>query len=304
MDKDPCRFTLFIGGIRLNVVTDGVLLPDLLYPNPAYSFFTSFSPGPGFYNMDILVTASLPPDLSIVQWLFNNDASWSAGSNDGFIYVKFSGPSIYPLWVARFLPDASRVTIFCGSEMIDANKGRLLFNPVAYPLDQILMMYRLAGRGVVCHGAGWLANNSGLVFAGVSGAGKTTISNFFAENKSGLLLSDDRVIISEEKGSFYVYGSPWPGEGGYAKNVRTSMDALFFLARGDENRIEPVSPAMAASLILPVLSIPWYDADIITSMLDFCDRLVSRIPAHRLVFTPGARVAEEVLRFAKKMRAF
>ncbi|NOY68089.1 MAG: hypothetical protein GXP53_01145 [Deltaproteobacteria bacterium] len=312
MDKDPCCFTLFIGGERLTVATDGIAFPDPLYPNPAYSFFTSLLPGTDFCKTDVLVTASPPPNLSVVQWLFNNcasvddsgGASWSAGIHDGLVYIKFAGLSSCPLWVARFLPDASRVTVFCGKEIIDANKKKLLLNPVTYPLDQILLMYGLAGRGAVCHGAGWLANNSGLVFAGVSGAGKTTIANLLAQNKSGRLLSDDRVIICEEAGKFYVYGTPWPGEGGYAKNERSTMNALFFLARGDENRIEPVSPAIAASLILPVLSIPWYDADITTSMLDFCDRLVSRVPAYRMAFTPDDSVADEVLRFVKQTGGF
>ena len=123
---------------------------------------------------------------------------------------------------------------------------------------------------------------------------------FLAQSKGGLLLSDDRVIMAEENGKFYVYGTPWPGEGGYAKNRRVPLDAVFFLARGSENRAERISPVMAASMILPVLSIPRYDADITKSMPSLRDRLVSDIPAYRLVFTPGARVAEDVLRLVEQ----
>jgi ABC-type cobalamin/Fe3+-siderophores transport system ATPase subunit len=139
------------------------------------------------------------------------------------------------------------------------------------------------------------------VFAGVSGAGKTTLANLLARNKSGLILSDDRVIIREEADGFYVHGTPWPGEGGYAENTRSSMKALFFLEAGCENGIEPISPAVAASLILPVLSIPWYDADMTMAMLDFCGRLVAKVPAYLMTFTPGPDAVEEILRFEKKM---
>ena len=58
---------------------------------------------------------------------------------------------------------------------------RLPIYPLHYPLDELLMVHLLArGRGVEIHGSGIVdADGYGTLFAGQSGAGKTTMSRLW-----------------------------------------------------------------------------------------------------------------------------
>ena len=77
------------------------------------------------------------------------------------------------------------------------------------------MMHFLAlNSGMLIHAAGWRINDSGWMFAGKSGAGKSTISNLIVEHTGGTFLSDDRIIVRKIKDNFLMYGTPWPGDAG------------------------------------------------------------------------------------------
>lgn len=67
--------------------------------------------------------------------------------------------------------------------------------------------------GVLIHSSGVILNGEGVIFAGISGAGKTTISKLWRERDGVAILSDDRIIIRKERSGYFAYGTPWPGEG-------------------------------------------------------------------------------------------
>ena len=83
-----------------------------------------------------------------------------------------------------------------------------------YPLDELLFISLLGqGRGVEIHGCGVVLNGSdGLLFAGQSGAGKSTIARLCLAEPGAVVLSDDRVILREEPDGIWMYGTPWHGE--------------------------------------------------------------------------------------------
>lgn len=179
-----------------------------------------------------------------------------------------------------------------------------VFDPVRYPLDQILLMNHLAqGSGLIVHSAGLALEGMGMVFAGVSGAGKSTLTGIFArEAPEAELLSDDRIIVRQIDGRWHAYGTPWPGEAGVASNSRAGLGALFFLAKGPAHRLEPLSPAQALKRLLPVVSCPWYDSERLTGVLDTCERLVGQVPCFELRFKPGPGVVALLRDFVHRER--
>jgi hypothetical protein len=93
--------------------------------------------------------------------------------------------------------------------------------------------------------------------------------------------------------AYEAFGTPFAGElarGG--ENVRAPLAALYLLAQGPENRVEPVREAEAARGLLRNILFFAQDAELVglvfQSVLDF----VSRVPVLRLVFAPDARVWE------------
>jgi hypothetical protein len=220
------------------------------------------------------------PDFTNAQLVFDADGSWFICKDDSCIWIVLHPPVFdAPLWIARMAPDFSQGHVYYNEKAMGCR--------ISYPLDQILMMHVLARiGGMLIHAAGWAINNAGWMFAGKSGAGKSTISNLIVEATGGTFLSDDRIIIRKIGPEFFMYGTPWPGDAGYAVNDRVPLKGIFFLSKGEENAIRALRPADAISRLMPVASIPWYDREKVDLMMTFCDDLLAAIPVYELTFVP------------------
>ncbi|HTZ18424.1 MAG TPA: hypothetical protein VMB78_08290, partial [Dissulfurispiraceae bacterium] len=168
-----------------------------------------------------------------------------------------------------------------------------VFNPLRYPLDQLLMMYALAIEGgAIIHAAGINIEGKGYIFPGRSGAGKSTLSRQFRDREDAEVLSDDRMATRIVNGTIMTYGTPWPGEEGIALNKGVPLAGIFFMSHGDRNVIAEISPQNAVEKLMPVVSVPWYDPEMTSKILAFCDELVSNIPAFELQFKPVVEAAD------------
>ena len=245
-------------------------------------------------QIDVFLTADPAPGVTAYQRIFDSRDSWSIYSHHDETYVTDQYPPFSaPVWTARCRLNHNRVDIFCSSEIIDPQTLTLAFNPVAYPLDQILLMNYLALHdGVIMHAAGWALNGSGWVFPGKSGDGKTTLTRCLSGLRKGQILSDDRIVIRRTGQTFRMYGTPWPGEGGYAVNRGVKLNRLVFLSKGSVNKMMALEPAAVVSRLMPVLSIPWYDKEKVVALTAFCDLLIKRVPAYELTFRADSSVMD------------
>jgi len=138
-----------------------------------------------------------------------------------------NGPDARPLWIADIAPSFESVEVTCGDAWAEARDeaGRISC-PLQYPLDQVLLMYALSRcRGILVHAAGASADGKGLLFPGISGAGKSTISALLRAGDGVHLLSDDRIVVrGNGSGGFDLGGTPWPGDAGVAENDSVPLD--------------------------------------------------------------------------------
>ena len=244
-------------------------------------------------DLDVRLTADPAPVVTGYKKVFDSQDSWSihADGQDLFIIDQYP-PYVRPVWTARFCVNSGRVTLYCDEAIIDPASLTLAFNPIAYPLDQILLMHYLADHeGGILHAAGWALNDQGWVFAGKSGAGKTTLARLIDEGAGGDILSDDRMVLRRTGQTYTMFGTPWPGEGQFAVNRGVSLERLIFLARGQGNRMTEMKPSAAVTRLLPVLSVPWYDEKKVGAMMDFCENLLRRVPAYEFSFLPDLSAA-------------
>jgi hypothetical protein len=70
------------------------------------------------------------------------------------------------------------------------------------------------------------------------------------------------------------------------------LGALYLLAQGSENRVEPVSDAEAARELLRHMFFFAQDQELVRMIFGTVCDFVRRVPVGRLVFTPDARVWE------------
>lgn len=254
------------------------------------------------FDFDITLKRGPYPTPGELEPVFDGE-SWALHrSGDTRVLVAPSGPpSAGSYWVTALAPDLARATVWVGSDFrphADPAAGCHL-HPVTYPLDQLLAIHALAPRGgLLVHGAGAVLQGRGVVFPGVSRAGKSTLAKLLiAAGYGENLLSDDRVILRERAGGWQAFGTPWPGEAGIAADRAAPLHAIAFLRQADENRFVPLSAAEALRRLLPVTSVPWHDEALTATVLDTCDAILSRVPCYAFHFRPEPAAAHTVATF-------
>jgi len=252
-------------------------------------------------NISVEVVIGRFPDISGAKKLFSSGSSWFLLSEGADYYLVFDPLSTHndPLLIAMFDPSTKTVTIFCNEQLAEREGGELFIpNPLRYPLDQLLIMYYLAGKGgAILHAAGAVIKNRGYLFPGRSGAGKSTLTRQFIAKQRDEVLSDDRIVVRMIDGTFTGFGTPWPGEAAMAANKSVSLAGVFFIAHGNENHIRDLSRKEAFERLLPVTSIPWYDKEMTEKLLVFCEDMVSHIPAYELHFIPSDEIIDVLENF-------
>jgi hypothetical protein len=234
-------------------------------------------------------------EAGVAPLLFRSDQAWSLTRCVG-AYRMWSGGGgpLGPHWDARWAPGMHEVVLYAGV----AGAGPVP-NPIAYPLDQLLLMYYLATRrGLILHGAGAVLGGRSFVFAGRSGAGKTTLARQFQSEARLQLLSDDRIVVRGRPGRYEAFGTPWPGEARVARSARAPLGGIFFITHGLENRVRPLPASFIADRLLPVCSILWFDRWVLPEMLDFCDELIRSVPFYEFECRPMQDAAAFFLDFA------
>ncbi len=145
--------------------------------------------------------------------------------------------------------------------------------------------------GFLLHSASVIRNGRAFLFAGVSGAGKTTISRLAPPDAT--LLTDEISYVRKQKDRYVAYGTPFTGElAKLGENVSAPVAALYLLAQGKENRIDAISPADAARSLLANTLFFAEDEQLVRAVFESVFDLVSRVPVSRLTFVPDARVWE------------
>jgi hypothetical protein len=166
-----------------------------------------------------------------------------------------------------------------------------------FSIDSILrIVHTLAlsrQGGFLLHAASVVRNGRAFLFAGVSGAGKTTIASLAPE--SAVLLTDEISYVREQDGGYSAFGTPFTGElNRVGDNVSATVAALYLLVKGPKNQIEPVAHVEACRALLASLLFFAEDADLVRSVFHSACEFVTRVPVYRLMFLPDVRVWEMI----------
>jgi hypothetical protein len=166
----------------------------------------------------------------------------------------------------------------------DGLEGRYLYTDdfpylFQFPIDQLLIIHALGvAGGALMHAAAIAGRDGALLVAGMSGAGKTTMSRAAAA-LGAHVLSDERTITRPVGDGWVVGGTPWPGEGGFAENRSVPLRALILLEQASENALIPLSQARALALLYRCHFPPLWDARACERTLDHLERMVRAVPA-------------------------
>jgi hypothetical protein len=145
--------------------------------------------------------------------------------------------------------------------------------------------------GFLLHSASAIRNGKAFLFAGVSEAGKTTISRLAPPDAT--LLTDEISYVRRQDAGYVAFGTPFTGElAKLGENVSAPIAALYLLAKGSENRIDPLAPGEAVRSLLANILFFAEDEELVQLIFHSAFEFVSRVPVSRLTFVPDARVWE------------
>jgi hypothetical protein len=162
-------------------------------------------------------------------------------------------------------------------------------------LDAVLFMALLArGRGVLLHAAGVGDIGRGVLFSGVSGAGKSTTARLWKSHSDAVLLSDDRIVVRQREGRFWAYGTPWHGDALAVSPATFPLERIFVIHHAPANGATRLRPAGAAQSLVARSFLPFWDAPGMAFTLAFLDELVQAVPCYDFGFVPDSSAVDFV----------
>jgi hypothetical protein len=177
--------------------------------------------------------------------------------------------------------------------VIGQGRIRQAMNP--YSLDSVLRIVHslvLARRGeFLVHAASAILNGRAFLFAGVSGAGKTTISRLAPAHAT--LLTDEISYVRKSATGYAAHGTPFAGElARLGAHCSAPLSALYLLRQGPENRIDEIDPALATQALLRNILFFARNAELVQSIFEGACEFVHRVPVRQLTFRKDASVWE------------
>jgi len=250
---------------------------------------------------DIRVTvfpgpATKPAQINRVP-LFDGGGVWSLfRTESGYLLTHNPFENRPSVWTLATDTEFTKIDAYCHASLCTGHKKRLnIPSPVAYPLDQIILLHHLIQKdGLIVHSTGLAYADRGILMAGRSGAGKSSVARLLAPAKTFSVISDDRMVVRKVNGKYHAFGTPWPGEAKIAVNRNFPLGPVVFLTQAATNQARRLSSTEALRRLLPVASIPWYDDLVLPGVLDFCGDIVKHTTNFDLRFTLDGRLTETI----------
>ena len=244
-------------------------------------------------DIRIVVRPGPAPEISEEKRIFSTDYAWALSKvGQKWVISSLRGKSEGVAWLNIFDTSFANGEIYVG----EGNSCRSFVS--CYPMGQLmLLMINLLnqGHGVLFHGCGIKVEGKGLLFAGVSGAGKTTTANLWKDIPGVTVLSDDRVIVRRrEDGRFWLYGTPWHGDAKAASPESAPLDKVFVLNHALANEITSLSPATAIGQLIRCASPAFWSPTGVDFTLQFLESMVQELPTFRYDFVPDPSAVEYI----------
>ena len=229
--------------------------------------------------------------------LFDSGDLWKLYYECGFYNFRFTSQAFgsIPYKVARVRKDFKRGGVLLHRPYFDLDQS---IYPLEYPLDELLINnFLLSGRGIEVHTSGVVdAQGNGHLFVGHSGDGKSTMARLWDNEPDTKILSDDRIILRNSGERIWMYGTPWHGEAGFASPERAPLTRIYFLKKGQKNKLYLKRTAEAVEHLFACSFPSFYNSEALDFSLGFLGEVAKAVPCCELSFFPDKRVLEFIQR--------
>lgn len=287
MSKEGVQeFRMEIGGIVISIISDNEKFEVI----DTYRLFESDKTP----DVTLRVRYGEIPCCNLEERIYQFDAVGSLYRAKGKVCLFIQGLGDNPCKLAIFESDLRYNQIY-----IESRQHSSRYHP--FPLDQLLSKFliinllslRLGRLGVMVHAAGVDDDDLGIIFAGRSGVGKTTMASLW-KGSGATILGDDNIIIRCMKGDFLMYGTPW-GRGTELLSTRvTKLHRIFFIRHSQNNFVRPLKGVESVeALYTHTFGSLYYNSDVHFT-LNFLIELVENVDCYELGFIPDKHVVDFV----------
>ena len=132
----------------------------------------------------------------------------------------------------------------------------------------------------------------GLLFSGVSGAGKSTQAALWEKYRAAEVLNGDRSVIRRRAGRFWAYGSPFCGSSGIYRPEGALIRAVFFPQKAQDCACIRLTPMQTMRMLYPGLTLNSWDAAFMAVITEQLTAFAQEIPAFVLRCRPDEAAVE------------
>jgi hypothetical protein len=229
------------------------------------------------------------PDISSAAQVFDSSPIWTLHRQGDTTAFK----------IFDQLSDQKRILSFdsdiCAANLFFPNTDGKFMDPFYGPTLELLLIHYLARqRGMIMHASGIDDHGRGMLFVGESGAGKSTLSNLWHQQNGAAIFSDDRIILREKNGEYWMYGTPWHGEASFVSPRSVKLEHIFFLQHDHSNAVRPLNRADAVVEFLKASFPPFWDNQGVAFAMAFLSGLTEAVPCQALSFKPDMSIVDFV----------
>lgn len=248
-------------------------------------------------DVEIQVFDSLPPELDFLRHLpsvcegnLDGQSLWSvARHEDGFVIRTYQ----------HFSPDDQQFVTIASKNFTDFRCYPLNFPPederhsvapLSFPLLSLMLYYQTLNHPMLfVHASAVCDGDKGRVFTGVSGVGKSTISNTW--HKAGYqLINDDRLLIRKNAaGRWIIHNTPmvYP-----QPPASVPLHSIYLLRQAPEYSLTPLKSAGAVTRVLSNCILQGFDRDFLQHHLRTVTDMVSQTPVYEFGNLPEPGVID------------
>ena len=108
------------------------------------------------------------------------------------------------------------------------------------------------------HGSAVAVDGEGYLFTADCGTGKSTHTRLWRQvfGDRAVMINDDKPFIQLAPEGVFLHGAPWSGKHGLDCNLSVPLKGICILHRGSENRIEPIAPECALTMLTKQAGLP------------------------------------------------
>ena len=288
-----------IAGISFGITSEGAVRLTLDPESCNFAVYPGFSSEDFDVNIRVSCVDKLPSPTG--QPLFHSGGLWSLyeerrDNREGFrLSFQRPFPGEIPYKSAWFDRNFETGHLLLSRQFFPNDRP---ICPMEYPLDEVLMIHRLAcGYGLEVHAVGIVDEiGRGHLFLGHSGAGKSTTARLWLSHRGVQILSDDRIILRADGKKILMYGTPWHGDAGISSPDCAAVTNIYFLEQYGQNEILPLAPGVAAGELFARSFVPRHCAESLDFSLSFMERVTRQIPCNIFRFLPQQSAVEAIRR--------